>query len=367
MSSRRQPRTHKHIQPLFRSVPEGGGSTSPGSTLYIGDKAPADAVMSLIQYDQQESIFITPDYEEEIVAMLEEDMVNWININGLGNQELIKRLGSVFKLDSLTIEDIFNTKHRPKVEDFGHYLLVITKMLNHRRDGTIEYEQVALVLTRNAVLTFQENPGDCFGPVRERIRSGTGRIRRLGTSYLAYALLDVIIDNYFVLLEVLGDRIEEFESTSIANLTPSGFMADLQEVKSDLNKLRRIVWPVRDSINELLHSESELFEPTLDPFLRDLQENSVQVLEALESYRETVSGIQEVYLASVSNRMNEVMKVLTIISTIFIPLTFIAGVYGMNFRYMPELGQPWAYPVVLGLMGLIFLGMLLFFRKKKWI
>jgi len=367
MSSRRQTRTRKPIQPLFQSVPEGGGTSSPGSTLYIGDKAPADAVMSLIQYDQNEAIFITPDLEEEIIVMLEEGMVNWININGLGNQELIKHLGGVFKLDSLTIEDIFNTRHRPKVEDFGHYILVVTKMLNHRVDGIIEYEHVALVLTRNAVLTFQENPGDCFGPVRERIRTATGRIRRLKTGYLAYALLDVIVDNYFVLLEVLGDRIEEFESSSVSARAATGFMAGLQDIKSDLNKLRRILWPVRDSVSDLLRSESGLFDPGIDPYLRDLQENSVQVVEALESYRETVSGIQEVYLASVSNRMNEVMKVLTIISTIFIPLTFIAGVYGMNFRYMPELEQTWAYPAVWGLMGLIVIGMLTFFKRKKWI
>lgn len=367
MSIRRQTRTRKPIQPLFQSVPDGGGSSSPGSTLYIGDKAPVDAVMSLIQYDQTEATFVTPDYEEEIIAMLEDGMVNWININGLGNQELIKHLGGVFKLDSLTIEDIFNTKHRPKIEDFGHYILIVTKMLNLKVDGTIEYEQVALVLTRTAVLTFQENPGDCFGPVRERIRMGTGRIRRLKSGYLAYALLDVIVDKYFVLLEVLGDRLEECESGSISTRTADGFMADLQDIKSDLNKLRRILWPVRDSISDLLHSESELFDSGIDPFLRDLQENSVQVIEALESYRETVSGIQEVYLASVSNRMNEVMKVLTIISTIFIPLTFIAGIYGMNFRYMPELEQTWAYPVVLGVMCLLCIVMVIFFKKKKWI
>jgi magnesium transporter len=367
MSYRRQPRTRKPIKPLFRSIPEGGGTSSPGSTNYIGDKAPVDAVMSLIQYDQNEASFVTPDHEEEMIAMLEDGMVNWININGLGNQSLIKHLGVIFKLDSLTLEDIFNTKHRPKVEDFGHYVLVITKMLNYRADGVIEYEHVALVLTSNAVLTFQENPGDCFGPVRERIRTGTGRIRRLKSGYLAYALIDVIVDNYFSLLEVLGDRIEEFESSSIFSRTTNNFMSSLQDIKSDLNKLRRIVWPVRDSIGELLHSESELFDPDLGPFLRDLQENSIQVLEALESYRETVSGIQEVYLASVSNRMNEVIKVLTIISTIFMPLTFIAGVYGMNFRYMPELQQRWAYPSVLGLMGFLFLGMLYYFKRKKWI
>jgi magnesium transporter len=367
MSSKRLPGKRQPIQPLFRSVPEGGGTSSPGSTLYIGDKAPTEAVISLIQYDQNEATFVTPEYEEEIFAMLEDGMVNWININGLGNQELVKRLGNVFRLDSLSIEDIFNTKHRPKVEDFGHYLLVITKMLSYKADGTIEYEHVALILTPNAVLTFQETPGDCFGPVRERIRTGTGRIRRLNTGYLAYAILDVIVDNYFVLLEALGDRIEEFETSSISSRVSPGFMAGLQDIKSDLNKLRRIVWPVRDSVSDLLHSESVLFDAGIMPYLRDLQENSVQVIEALENYRETVSGIQEVYLASVSNRMNEVMKVLTIISTIFIPLTFIAGVYGMNFRYMPELEQTWAYPAVWGLMLLVVIGMLVYFKRKKWI
>jgi len=367
MSSRRQPRVRTPIQPLFRSVPEGGGTSIPGSPVYIGDRAPSDAVISLIQYDQSEASFVTPDHLEEVLAMLEEGMVNWININGLADQELVKRLGGFFRLDSLTIEDILNTEHRPKVEDFGHYLLVITKMLNHRADGSIEYEQVGMVLTRNAVLTFQENPGDCFGAVRERIRAGTGRIRRLGAGYLAYALIDVIVDNYFVLLEKLGDRLEDFETASASARTAADFMTGLQDIKGDLNRLRRTVWPVRDSIGVLLHSESELFDPGIDPYLRDLQENSVQVIEALESYRETVSGIQEVYLASVSNRMNEVMKVLTIISTIFIPLTFIAGVYGMNFRYMPELEQAWAYPAVWGLMGLIVIGMLVYFKRKKWI
>ncbi len=367
MSPRRQTRNRKPIQPLFRSVPEGGGSSVPGSPIYIGDRAPSDAVISLIQYDQHEVSFVTPDHIEEILAMLEDGMVNWINVNGLGDQDLIKRLGGFFRLDSLTIEDILNTEHRPKVEDFGHYLLVITKMLNHRVDGSIEYEQVSMVLTRNSVLTFQENPGDCFAAVRERIRTGTGRIRRIGAGYLAYALLDVIVDNYFVLLERLGDRLEDFETASASARAAADFMAGLQDIKSDLNRLRRTVWPVRDSISDLLHSESKLFDPGIDPYLRDLHENSVQVIEALESYRETVSGIQEVYLASVSNRMNEVMKVLTIISTIFIPLTFIAGVYGMNFRYMPELEQSWAYPAVWGVMCLIMVGMLVFFKRKKWI
>lgn len=364
-SNRRNPR--QPIAPIFRSVGAGGVGTSPGTPVYIGDRAPTEAIFSLIQYDQDEISFVTPDSVEEVLAMLEEGMVNWINVNGLGDQDAIKRIGGFFKLDPLTVEDILNTEHRPKVEDFGHYLLVITKMLTRRQDESIEYEQVSFIITRKAVITFQETPGDCFGPVRERLRAGTGRLRKSDVSYLAYALLDVIVDNYFTLLEWLGDRLEDFEGISMSARDASGFMAGLQAVKSDLNHMRRTVWPIRDTANALLHSGSDLLNDDLDPFLRDLQENTVQVIEALESYRETASGIQEVFLSSISNRMNEVMKVLTIISTIFIPLTFIAGVYGMNFEHMPELGQRWGYPAVWGLMGSIAIGMIAFFRKKRWL
>jgi len=240
-------------------------------------------------------------------------------------------------------------------------------MLTRRPDDSIEYEQVSFILTRHVVITFQETPGDCFGPVRERLRAGTGRLRKAPVSYLAYALLDVIVDNYFTLLEWLGDRLEEYEGMSASARDASGFMAGLQAVKADLNRMRRTVWPIRETANALLHSGSDLLDDSLDPFLRDLQENTVQVIEALESYRETASGIQEVFLSSISTRMNEVMKVLTIISTIFIPLTFIAGVYGMNFEHMPELGQRWGYPAVWGLMAAIALGMIAFFRKKRWL
>jgi len=366
MTERKRPGSRRHIEPIFKSVPEGGVGSIPGSPIYIGDRAPTEAAFSLIQYNQDEVSFVTPENIEEVFAMLEDGMVNWVNVNGLADQDVLKRIGGFFRLDSLTVEDVLNTEHRPKIEDFGSYLLIITKMLTRRPDDSIEYEQVSIILTANSVLTIQETPGDCFGPVRERLRTGAGRLRRMGPSFLAYALVDVIVDNYFSLLEWLGDRLEEFEDTSASARDASGFMAGLQAAKADLNRFRRVVWPVRETVGVLLHSDSALLDGALEPFLRDLQENSVQVIEALESYRETATGIQEVYFSSVSNRMNEVMKVLTIISTIFIPLTFIAGVYGMNFKYMPELDQRWAYPAAWGLMLAIAVGMILFFKRKKW-
>lgn len=362
----KRPRAKRPIEPIFRSVSGGNAGAVPGSPIYIGDRPPTEAALSLIQYDQNEISFVTPEHIEEVFAMLEDGMVNWINVNGLADQDAIKRLGGFFRLDALTIEDILNTEHRPKIEDFDHYLFIITKMLTRRLDNTIEYEQVSIVLTANAVVTIQETPGDCFGPVRERLRTGAGRLRRMAPGFLAYALIDVIVDNYFSVLEWLGLRLEEYESTSASARDASGFMAGLQDVKSDLNRFRRMIWPVRETVSVLLHTESSLLDETINPFLRDLLENTIQVIEALESYREIASGIQEVYLSSVSNRMNEVMKVLTVISTIFMPLTFIAGVYGMNFRHMPELEHPLAYPVVIGLMLLIAVGMVVFFKRKKW-
>lgn len=368
MSDRKRKKGRRPIEPLFKSVAPGASGLSVDTPVYIGDKAPTEAAFSLIQYDQAQLSQVIPEHIEEIMAMLEDGMVNWVNINGLGDQDAVKRLGGFFRLDALTVEDILNTEHRPKVEDFGHYLYIITKMLTRRPDDTIEYEQVSLVLTRGAVLTIQETPGDCFGPVRERLRGGVGRLRRMPTSYLAYALLDVIVDNYFSLLEWLGDRLELLEDFGGASGRDAReFMASLQAVKGEMNRMRRVVWPVRETANALLHSDSELLDERLDPFFRDLHENTVQVIEAIESYRETASGIQEVFLSSQSTRMNEVMKVLTIISTIFIPLTFIVGVYGMNFVHMPELELPWAYPATWGLMGLIAVGMLIFFKRKKWI
>lgn len=366
MREKRRARSSGAFEPIFKSVSSGNIGTSPGTPIYIGDRTPVEASLSLIQYNQDSISFVTPDSVEEILAMQEEGMVNWVNVNGLADQDLVKRLCGFFRLDVLTIEDILNTEHRPKAEDFGHYFFLITKMITRRPDGTIEYEQVSVVITRYGVITFQETPGDCFGPVRDRLKTGVGRLRRLGSSYLAYALLDVIADNYFSVLEELGDQLEKQEALAASDDPGRRFMMELQAVKADLGRMRRIVWPVREAVGDLQHSQSEILEEGLDPFLRDLYENTVQVLESLEVYREAAASIQEVYLASVSNRLNEVMKVLTVISTLFIPLTFIVGVYGMNFRHMPELDLPWAYPATWFGMALVALGMLIYFKRKKW-
>ena len=355
------------FQPLFRSVAADTAGVSPGTPMYIGDREPTESEYSLIQYNEKAVTVITPRNVEELIAMFEPDMINWINVNGLASQTDYKWLCTFFNLDPLTVEDMLNTEHRPKIEDFGHYIVVITKMLTRHEYGAIEYEQVSIVCTKNTVITFQETPGDCFGPVRERLKAGTGRLRKLGSDYLVYALMDIIVDQYFMILEHQGAKLEEFEESSTQPREATHFMAGLQNMKTELNRMRRIVWPVRDSVNALLHSGSDLVSLELEPFLRDLYENTVQVLEAIESYRETASGIQEVFLSSISTRMNEVMKVLTIISTIFIPLTFIAGVYGMNFVHMPELQMKWAYPAAWGLMVAIAGGLILYFKKKKWL
>lgn len=364
VTNRKQSR--RRIAPIFKSVGTAGAGVSPGTPNYIGDREPAEATYSLIQYNQTTASVVTPDSLEETILMQDPDMINWININGFSKQEDYRRLCGYLKLDPLTAEDIVNTKHRPKVEDFGHYILVIAKMISMRDTGTIEFEQISVILTENTIVSFQETPGRFLDPVRERIK-GTGRLRSAGTDYLLYAILDVIVDNYFEVLERIGTQLETFEDESVSASNSRQFMRGMQNVKSELNHLRRILWPVRDSISTLLHAETPLVGESLVPFLRDLHENAIQIIEVLDNYSETASGIQDVFLSSLSTRMNEVMKVLTIISTIFIPLTFIAGVYGMNFVHMPEIGSKWGYPAALGGMALVAGALLYFFKRKKWL
>ncbi len=354
------------IAPIFKSVTGQGIGSSPGTPIYIGDRPPAEATYSLIQYNQNAVSVVTPESIEETILMQDPDMINWINVNGFARPEDYKRLCGFFKIDPLSAEDMANMKHRPKVEDFGHYLIVIAKMIRVREYGGIEYEQISFILTENAVVTFQETPGDPFNPVRERIK-GAGKLRKFGADYLLYALLDVIVDNYFTALESLGQRLEEAEDASGEAKEAKRFMRGMQNVKSELNHLRRIMWPMRDAVNSLLHAETGLVGERLGPYLRDLHENVIEAIEVIDNYREIASGIQEVFLSSVSTRMNEVMKVLTIISTIFIPLTFIAGVYGMNFAHMPELSAAWGYPVTLLAMAAVAASLIAFFKKRKWL
>jgi magnesium transporter len=346
----------------------------PGSPVYIGDRKPTEMRLSLIGYDPIGSWTKSASSIEELLGYRNPGGVNWINVNGLKDTESIARLAEAYGIHTLTVEDILNTEHRPKVEEFDEYLFITLKAITWESSPTADpycpgrtaYEQISIILTADTVITFQEAAGDSFDPIRRRIEANLGRIRKMGPDYLAYGLVDSIVDAYFLVLEQLGAAIEEFENRATEE-TGQHFMRALQAIKQEVLRMRRSLWPLRESVSSMLRMDSDLVSEELAPFLKDLHDNVVQAAETVESYRDITAGVMEVNLSVMSTRLNEVMKVLTIISTIFIPLTFIAGVYGMNFKYMPELNQPWGYPLAWGVMGAIALGMLVFFKKRKWL
>jgi len=343
----------------------------PGTLVHIGEKKTEKAKITIIDYDE-------PHFEEKEVREVEEcfpfrdkPTITWINIDGIHQVEIIEKLGKHFNLHPLVMEDIVNTGHRPKVEDFDDYLFIVLKML-YQNDSEIKVEQVSLIIGSQYVITFQEQEGDIFNPIRERIKNAKGRIRKMGTDYLAYALLDTIVDNYFIILEKLGEEIEDIEKKLVSNPTPETSQ-EIHRLKGDMIFLRKSVWPLREVINGLTRGESSLIKESTGIYLRDVYDHTIQVIDTLETYRDVVSGMVDTYLASLSNRMNEVMKVLTVIAVIFIPLTFIAGIYGMNFNpeaspwNMPELNWSFGYLSAIGVMMLIGLGMIIYFKRKKWL
>jgi len=270
-------------------------------------------------------------------------------------------------LHPLTLEDIASTHQRPKMEDFDNYFYFVLRMpYFQRRGGRIHAEQISIVLMKNAVVSFQEREGDVFDPIRERIRRNKGRIRKCGADYLAYALMDAIVDNGFAILETLGERTESLENNVLKEPDPA-VVREIHALKRELILLRKAIWPLREVLANLSRDDSPLISKSTALYLRDVYDHTIQVVETVETFRDTVSGLLDVYLSVVSNRMNEVMRVLTVIATLFIPLTFLAGIWGMNFEFMPELEWKFAYPVVLGIMILIAATMLIFFRRKKWL
>ncbi len=291
----------------------------------------------------------------------------WLNIDGVHQPEIIEQVGQSFGLHPLVAEDIASTGQRPKMEDFDDYIFIVLRML--RFDGAedeTKTEQMSIILGRDFVISFQEREGDVFDNIRERLKNNKGRIRKLGTDYLAYSLIDSIVDNYFMVLEKLGETIEDIEDRLVTNPT-SETLQTIHDLKREMIFLRKSVWPLREVINRLERSESPLINKSTFVYLRDIYDHTIQIMDAVETFRDMLSGMLDIYLSSVSNRMNEVMKVLTVIATIFIPLTFVAGIYGMNFRYMPELEQTWSYPAILILMLVVALLMVVYFRRRKWI
>lgn len=339
----------------------------PGTLVFTGAKKAERVKISVIDYYEQQYQIKEVKTVEACFPFKDSPTVTWINIDGLHDLNIIEKMGEHFDIHSLILEDILNVTQRPKMEDFDNHIFIVLKMLSYNeRNARIDIEQVSMIVGTNFVISFQEKEGDVFDQIRDRIQTGMGRVRKMGADYLAYALIDAIVDNYFVVLEKIGEDLEELEDELLTD--PSAeTSAKIHTLKRELIFLRRSVWPLRELINGLEKNESKLIKKTTRPFLRDLYDHTIQVIETVESDRDVITGMFDSYLSSISNRMNEVMKVLTLIATIFIPLTFIAGVYGMNFQFMPELAWRWSYPIVWVAMVCVGISMLILFKKKKWL
>ncbi len=345
---------------------------------------PREAVrLRRFRYSKESCEEDQPADVETALAGRERAAVTWIDVVGLGDTSLLRRLGERLDLHPLTLEDVVNTWQRPKVESYDNYLFVVMRIqwlakaasATSADDGertTLESEQISLFIGADWVVTIQEVDCEALHPVRERVASGVGRIRRLGADYLGYAIIDALVDNYFPVLERYGDRLEQLETRLLDNPNPS-VLASLHDLKKDLLQLRRTAWPQREVLNSLSRSETTLIGAETRLFVRDGYDHAVQILDIVESYRDVANGLTDLYLSSLSHRTNEVMRLLTVISSIFIPLTFIAGIYGMNFDpgsspfNMPELGWFWGYPSVIAAMVLIGGGMAAYFKRKGWL
>lgn len=339
----------------------------PGTLVHVGRQRTEQPLISLIDYNQEQYTTRADISPAEAASFKETPSVSWINLSGIHDIGIIEQFGQHFGLHPLALEDILNTQHRPKVEEMEGYCLIILKMLFFDDDTqAIDTEQVSMVLGPHYVLTFQEREGDVFAGVRGRLQRSHGRIRQRGPDYLTYALIDSIVDSYFHILEKVGDNLAQLEEDLIKGPDKST-LARIHHYKRQLQMLRKSVWPLREVISELSKEESPVVVEGTRIFLRDLYDHTVQVLDTVEIFRDSISGLQDLYMSAVSNRMNEIMKVLTIMASIFIPLTFIAGVYGMNFEYIPELTWHWGYFAVWGVMIACMIGMLIFFRMKKWL
>jgi magnesium transporter len=344
----------------------------PGELVHIGEKKTKKVQITIIDYN--ENTFEEHEVKniQECFPFKEKSTATWINIDGIHQVDIIKQIGAHYGLHPLILEDILNTGQRPKMEDFDDYIFLVLKMLHYdEKEQEIRAEQVSMILGSNFVLSFQEQEGDVFNIVRDRIRNNKGRIRKLGADYLAYVLVDAIVDNYFIILERIGEKFEILENEVVDSPTPNTLQI-IHKLKNDMIFLRKSVWPLREEISGLQRIDSPLIKDSTDVYLRDVYDHTIQVIDTIETFRDMASGMLDIYLSSVSNKLNEVMKVLTIFAVIFIPLTFVAGVYGMNFNSnispfnMPELNWFWGYPFALSIMLIIGVLMLIYFRRKKW-
>lgn len=339
----------------------------PGTAIHIGEQKLENMSLTALVYSDQTCQEIQTKRVEEVLSLATNPANKWITVQGIHHIEGLQQLGAAFNLHPLVMEDIVNTDQRPKIEDYGDYLFLVMKaVVRQSATQSLMVEQISLIVGVNFVLCFLEGSDDPFLDLRERLRMDKGRLRSTGSDYLTYAHIDTIVDQFFPLLEQLGEDIEQLEERLITQ-ADRGALKTLHQFKREMILLRRAIWPLREVLSHLERGESTLIHSSTHIYLRDVYDHTIQLIETTETYRDMLGGMMEIYLTSLSNKLNETMKVLTVIATIFIPLTFIVGIYGMNFTYMPELDWPWGYPLVMGFMLVLAIGMLWAFRNKHWI
>ena len=346
--------------------------TAPATLIVPQEYQGRKPMVSLIEYDAHSIEERKVETIDDLLPCLENDKVSWINVDGLGDAEFFRQLGLHFRIHQLALEDIFNIGQRPKVEEYDRQLFIVLAMAYQNKEKELVFEQVCMLLAEKFVITIQEESGDVFEPVRQRLRERGGNARFMKADYLTYALIDAVIDEYFPIIESLGDSMDELQETLLENPTGER-IRQIHEFRRVIAQIRRAVWPQRDVLGRLMRDETGLVAVRTKPFFRDCYDHTVVMLDLLENYREHTRDIMDLYLSSINIRTNDIVRVLTVISSIFIPLTFIAGVYGMNFDpkaspiNMPELEWPFGYPFAICLMLAVSVGMILFFRHKKWL
>ncbi len=338
----------------------------PGTLTYFGDQNRPKVEITGFDYDEHHFEEKKFQVVEECFSYRDKPTSTWVNVDGIHDVSLLEKLGTHFGLHPLVLEDILNTDQRPKFEDYGDYVYLVFKLLKFSDKNELSSEQMSLVIGKNFVLSFQERKEEVFNTIRERLRTAKGRVRKLGADYLAYVLLDTTVDQYFLVCEKMGERMEALENDAMIRPSPYTIQT-IHHMKKELISLRKAIWPLREVINGYQKSESKLIKKNTQTFLRDLHDNTIQVIETLEIYRDLLSGMIDIYLSTLSNRTNQTMKALTIITTFFMPLTFITGFYGMNFKHIP--GLDWVWGPMIATLGMILftVSMFLFMRKRKWI
>ncbi len=341
---------------------------APGSLVHVGNVHAQQVRISIMDYSKDDVNELEITSIQELLPYRDSETITWVTVEGLANVSVVEEIGSMFGIHQLVLEDILNTHQRPKFEEFEDYLFIVLKGLDAGGENfSVSYEQISLLLMANMVFLFKEKKDEVFAPVQQRIRTSRGRFRSLGADFLTYSILDAIIDQNFILIDSLDEAITVIEDQLLAGDPSNAILNRIQRLKREIVGVRRYVSPIRELISEMLRSESPLIDEKTHIYLRDVSDHAIRIIESIELHRDIISGLLDIYISSVSNKMNEVMKVLTVFASIFIPLTFLTGIYGMNFEYMPELKVKWAYPT-LWLAFISIPGVLLvYFKRKKWL